>query len=487
MKKHILLIAVFFLFSTAYYNLQGQTLSGAFTVTGAGYSTAVVTDYQCVGLNPANLGWKRNNHFVNVGFGEADISIYSEPLKRSFVNDLFSSDKTFTKEERDQAVANFTGTKLQFEGSISGFGMSFQDEKIGGFGFTVKERFVWDSQLNEESADILFRGYHSTYFDSLSVDPVTGDTTGWATTAKTVEDLFEGTHLDMLWFREYNFSYGRAILNKDNFSLYGGIGIKYIKGYSVFNYSYTGGQIRAYSALNPVLGVDYDEPSPSKINNDQYQSVGSGFGFDIGVSALIMKKIRIALAVTDIGSIKWDGNVYEGENALLTDIETAGIENYNIFDLQDNVALDNLKWGGWEGLENRTTKLPLNFRAGGAFLLNKKFEFGTEFYVPMNETPGAYDKVVFGIGTRITPIKWFRASVGMVTGGETGTNIPMGLTVMPFNNDSFTWEVGIAVRDITTYFKQDKPTVSFALGLLRFSFGSLGGGSSNKESITLPE
>lgn len=462
-------------------------MSGAFTVTGSGYSTAVVTDYQCVGLNPANLGWKRNDHFVNIGFGESNFSIYSEPLKRSLVNDLFNSNKILTEAERDLAVENFTDTKLQFEGSISGVGVSFQDEKIGGFGFAIKERIIWDSQLNEESADILFRGYHSDYFDSLAVDPQTGDTTGWSTAAKTVEDLFEGTHLDMLWFREYNFSYGRSIVKSPNFTLYGGIGIKYIKGYSVFNYSYSSGTINAYSALNPILGVDYDEPSPSKIEGEQYQSIGSGWGFDFGLSALIINKIRIALAITDLGSIKWDGNVYEGENALLTDIQTTGLSNYNIFDVQENIALDNLKWGGWEGLENRTTKLPLNMRAGGAFILNKKFEFGTEFYIPMNEVPGSYDKLIFGLGTRIQPVKWFRGSIGMVTGGETGTNIPVGVTFIPFNNDSFTWEVGVAVRDVTTYFSQDKPTVSVALGLMRFSFGKIGGSNTSKDSITVPE
>jgi hypothetical protein len=71
------------------------------------------------------------------------------------------------------------------------------------------------------------------------------------------------------------------------------------------------------------------------------------------------------------------------------------------------------------------------------------------------------------------PVKWFRFSVGVVSGGATGTNIPMGFSVFPFNNKSFSWELGVAVKDITTYFSQDKPTVSYAMGLLRFSFGNL--------------
>lgn len=471
MKKIIilLLLAVSFCFGKP---ALSQTQSGSFTVTGAGYSTAVVNDYQCVGLNPANLGWKAGKHLMNVGFGEENISIYSEPLKRTLVDELFSSSVNFTEEEKEEAVINFTETKLQFEGEVVGIGVSYQDEKIGGFGFAIKERIMWDSYFNEYSADILFNGYNSEYFE-LAVDSVTGDTIGVAVDPQLVTDLFDDSRLEMLWFREYNLSYGRKIYGNDKFSIFGGIGIKYIKGYSVFNYAYKDGVINAFSALNPMLNVDYDTYSPSEIANNDYQSVGSGWGLDFGLSALFMEKIRIGLALTDFGQIKWNGNVYLGEDAALTDIESSGMDNYNIFELDDNVAFDNLKWGGWEGLESKTTKLPMNVRFGGAYLLKNKYEFGTELYVPVNDVPGSYDKLIFGIGTRIMPVKWFRGSIGLVSGGATGTNIPMGISFFPFNNNSFKWEIGLAVRDVTSYFSQNKPTLSLAVGLFRFSFGAV--------------
>ena len=450
-----------------------QTQSGAFTVTGAGYSTSVVTDYQCVGLNPANLGWKRNNHLMNIGFGETGVSIYSEPLKRALVNDLFNTNKKFSETERQEAVTNFTDAKLQMEASVSGIGLSFQDDKIGGFGFTIRERMMWDSNLNEESADILFNGYNASYFDTLVVDFESGDTVGISYNPKMVTELFEGTRLEVLWFREYNFSYGRSIINRNNFSIYGGVGFKYIEGYSVFNYTYKNGTLKAFSALNPTIGVEYDASSPSKIDNNDYQAVGTGWGLDFGLSVLLFKNLRVAVSLTDFGKINWDGNVYKGEGALLSDIETGGIDNYNIFELQETLSADDMKWGEWEGLENKETELPMNFRAGASYLLKNKFEFGTELYLPMNEVAGAYDKVIVGLGTRISPVKWFRVSAGVVSGGATGTNIPMGISFFPFNNESFSWELGVAVKDITTYFSQDKPTVSYAMGLLRFSFGSL--------------
>jgi hypothetical protein len=177
--------------------------------------------------------------------------------------------------------------------------------------------------------------------------------------------------------------------------------------------------------------------------------------------------------MTDAGQIKWNGNVYEGEDATLVDIVTSGLDNYNIFELDDNAAFDQLKWGGWIGLENKSTPLPMSLRFGGAYLLNEKFELGTDFYFPVNDAPGSYDKLIFGLGTRIMPVKWFRGSIGMVTGGATGTGVPVGISLLPFNNNSFSWELGIAVKDITSYFSQENPTVSFAFGLLRFSFGQI--------------
>jgi len=450
-----------------------QTQSGSFTVTGAGYSTAVVTDYQCVGLNPANLGWKRNKHIMNIGFGESSVSIYSEPLKRALVDDLFNNNKSFSSGEKQEAVTNFTDAKLQMEGNVGAVGISFQDDKVGGFGFTIRERMMWNSNLNKESADILFNGYNAAYFDTLVVDFESGDTVGISFNPKMVTDLFEGTRLEVLWFREYNFSYGRSIINRENFAMYGGIGFKYIEGYSVFNYTYKDGVLRAFSALNPTMGVDYGADSPSKIDNNEYQAVGKGWGLDFGLSVLLFKNLRVAVSVTDFGKINWDGNVYKGESAVLSDIQTGGINNYNIFELQETLSADDMKWGEWEGLENKETELPINFRAGASYLLKNKFEFGTELYLPINEVPGAYDKIIVGFGTRISPVKWFRFSAGVVSGGATGTNIPMGISFFPFNNKSFSWELGVAVKDISTYFSQDKPTISYAMGLLRFSFGSL--------------
>ncbi len=480
--KNLYFLVVIILLCVSIETSYSQNISNGFSVNGAGFSSAILTDYQSIGLNPANLGWKRNDNLINFGIAQTNFNVYSEPLKRTLVSELFNeTNNNFSQDEKDDAAQMFADSKLQFEGNVSGLGFSFQDEKIGGFGIAVRERVMWNSTFSKSVSDIMFKGYNAAYFDSLYVSPE-GDSTGWATVPQLASDILENTQISLIWYREYNFSYGRSIVNNENFSLYGGIGVKYVEGYNLLNFSYEeGGEHIAYAAINPAIGITFGD-SPSRIDNNRYQAIGHGWGMDIGLSAFLFQHFRVAASVTDIGEIKWDGNVYVIKNDFINNITDEGMNSFNIFDLQNSEAFDNLKWGGWEGAESFTTKLPMNFRTGVAYILKKRYEFGAEMYLPLVETPGAYDKILVGGGARFMPINWFRGSVGVVSGGNTGTSVPVGISFFPFNKHNFTWEVGIATNDITTFFQQDKPTVSVALGLFRFSFGSLNRNTAKNQS-----
>ncbi len=222
-----------------------------------------------------------------------------------------------------------------------------------------------------------------------------------------------------------------------------------------------------------MFEVNYTTPSPSAMDGTDMQSNGNGYGIDIGLSMAILNKIRFSLAITDIGKMKWDGNVYEGENGLLENIESAGMNNYNIFEEGQSIMVENTNWGTWVGAESKETKLPSLFRAGAAFTATEKFEAGMDLQVPMNDVPGSYNKMMVGMGLRVHPVQWFKFSGGLVTGNEFGVNIPVGLTFIPVKNPLLMWEMGLAIRDVTTFFSQDKPTVSMALGFFRFSFGDI--------------
>ena len=232
MKKVYSLISVFILLSGT---LSAQLEISSFNATGSGYSTTVLTDYQCLGVNPANLGWTWNDNSMNIGFLESGISIYSQALtKKQIIGDLFNNDPHLSYSERQQAALDVAGKLTWAQGGITWIGFSYQHEKVGGFAISIRDRGLWNTVFNDKASDFLFLGYHDPYFDSLVVNG--GDTIGYRKNPKWASEVYNGTYLHFLWYREYNFGYGRQIISKENFTWYGGIGVKYIAGYGSYQY-----------------------------------------------------------------------------------------------------------------------------------------------------------------------------------------------------------------------------------------------------------
>ncbi|MFH1161032.1 MAG: DUF5723 family protein, partial [bacterium] len=331
-------------------------------------------------------------------------------------------------------------------------------------------------------AKFLFEGYNehynpTPYFDTLYY-PNTDSITGICTNPQYAVDVYRGTNLQSIWYREYNFGYGRKIMEKEDFIWYGGIGIKYIAGYGSYMYNQNGDELLGYTALSPVFDVDYDEPSPSLITKKGLKRVGDGMGFDIGFTFLVKEKIKIGVAVNDIGWITWNGNVYQGNNVKVERIESAGLDNYNIFAQGQLINADNAPGDPsmWTGLAKKTMSLPMNFRGGISWRIEPEVEVGFDSYIPLNkDIPGRYESSMFGLGCHYDPAKWVQLSAGMTTGSKIGFNIPFGVSFFPVR-DKMAWELGFAVRDMISWFKQENVNVSAAFGFLRFSFGEKKGG-----------
>lgn len=463
-------LLLLFSFESAYTQLDG----GAFNSTGSGFSVVTLSDYQSLGVNPANLGWMKDGHAAHLGFFDFGLSVYSEPLTKSMVfNDLIGDSDNFSDEvKRNEAIRNFTDTELLIRITNTLFGFSYQDKDIGGFAFSLRQKIAWRSNLNEQASEFLFNGYNSSYFDSIVVQP-NGDTIGYATNPLLASRAYNPTDISHLFYNEYVLGYGRKLLDKENFKMFAGIDIKLLQGYGILDYnsvSFT--HVEGYQALSPFYGVKYNEPTPSELSGGGMKTAGMGFGVDLGLSFEFYQKVRMAIALNDIGSIKWDGNVYEGENVPVWSIETPGINNYNIFSESGGIIADNDHLGAWNGLVDKKVNLPMHMRFGANYLALNELTVGFELLLPLNkEVPGAYLNEYYAAGVQYVPAPWFQLSAGFAYGGGYGFKIPIGFTFRPVNNTDTLWEIGIASRDLTTWFKTEDPLVSFVFGFLRFGFG----------------
>ncbi|MCX6234725.1 MAG: DUF5723 family protein [Bacteroidetes bacterium] len=467
MKK----IYLFTLFMLSLSLIYAQTEISNFNATGAGYSTSSLTDYQCLGINPANLGWTWNEHSWNLGLLEAAISIYSEPLtKKQVMHDLFKESIELSYNEKQKAADDFTNARIWASGAVTWFGISYQQEKIGGFAFSIRDRGLWNSVLNDQAALFLFQGYNAPYFDVHIGD------TGYSSKPQPASVVYKGTDLDFIWYREYNLGYGRKIIDEKDFLWYGGIGLKYLVGYGSAQYLQDDeGKLVAYSSLSPIFKVDYGKNAINPVTGKGLKKVGTGFGFDIGTT-FKYKDLKVGLALNDIGSIKWTGNVFEGYNALADSvylIETDGIDNYNIFAQGQLIVTDDAsKSSQWQALDKKKVKIPMNLKSGASYKFSEKIEAGFDLYVPLGKpVPGRFESPIFGIGGKFTPVDWVQLNIGIVSGGKLGTNIPFGISLFPIKDDEKTWQIGVATRDMLTLFQKTDPTLSIAFGFLRFSFG----------------
>ena len=81
--RRVLLSLVFILFLSE--TSFGQLESTAFSATGrGGVATTFATDYQTIGINPANLGFVKSfrDPLITFGIGEFSTTITAEPLTR---------------------------------------------------------------------------------------------------------------------------------------------------------------------------------------------------------------------------------------------------------------------------------------------------------------------------------------------------------------------------------------------------------------------
>lgn len=480
-------------------SIYAQTERAAFTETGRGAANAFVTDYHALGINPANLAFGNEyNKQLTIGFGQLSFSNYGEGFTKSQLWDAISgADAELTFREKLEAAENFENTVLSLDATVLAFGMALNTQKAGNFSFSIGSRFSFFSKFNNTASSHLWRGFTDPYFDQWIVSGPDGirDTIanqginsselenvilGYSSDPQLASDLYDGSVLRAMAYTEYSFGYGKTLFENDDITINAGAGIKYLQGLYILNVAIIENEvISAFTASTPALDIDYGSGAnnnPSAVTGSGFKPVGSGFGFDLGLSVELSNQFRVAASITDIGSITFDGNVYSSADTLVYDYESTGLESYNVFAEFDVFAGDKGLFQ-WDGLQEQKVNLPTQFRLGMGYFHSDQFRFGLDVNLPMNDEPGNIDRMAFAAGVDYIPIPLIRFSAGIGAGDNYGFRVPFGLNFMVGEG---AWEFGVATRDILFYLRDDRPNISAAVGFLRFRFGTLEQGSQSR-------
>ncbi len=383
-----------------------------------------------VGVNPANLMNIYDHKYelatvlpfpnLNLGVGTNFINI--EDYNYFFGGVENSSGETvgryLNESDKQRLKEIFEGGGLVWSDfSTSLFSISYKaNEKVGAFAIGIYDVAAFKMNIPEDVVDLALYGnpLGSVYnFDDASLK-------GW-------------------WLRNYSLSYARNLnFAEDVFQkISAGITLKYVQGFAYagtehVNSSITTdannfeisaqGNVLAYSSFSPDFNVKYDFDSTSEKEDADPglfpKPAGSGFGFDLGFSAVMDDIWTFGLAVTDIGSIKWTENV-----ARFTSNSAVYLR-----DITDEEELDSLKesiTGEGEFWNEFSTSLPTALRMGAAFKLDKYLDgnFPGEMLIAFdynqgfNNQPGNTKTPRFSLGAEWKPAKWIPIRTGFSFGG----------------------------------------------------------------------
>ncbi|HEU4716532.1 MAG TPA: hypothetical protein VFU15_01810, partial [Bacteroidia bacterium] len=190
MKKFLIVSALALSGTTAFSQID----NGVPSATGkGGASTALLRNWDAIGINPANLGWADNYKFsvtvANFGLTAQSDAFQSKTLR----NALISPNDTFNSADKQLYVKEFDSPNaLNFQANVNWGAASFYFPKIGGFAIGVRDRMWGHVGLNQNASDLIFNGINAAVLQDTN------------TYHKTLGQILDSTNISYLHYRELN-------------------------------------------------------------------------------------------------------------------------------------------------------------------------------------------------------------------------------------------------------------------------------------------
>jgi Family of unknown function (DUF5723) len=470
-----------------------------FTSTGRGGAVnAFATEFQALGINPANLGRATG---VKVAFtiGEFGVGMSSQTAPRSVFNDyIFNTEKQFPRNpdgtdvgssnanpigpERQKVINAFTGKNVaNVQMDFTALAISYYHPTIGGFAINTRYRMIGSADLSKNAAEMIFAGNNATIIRE-------GLTKGGE--FPKVSAALKDTRIQIQAVQEFNIGYGRQLFEGEGMTLSGGIGYRYLRGIGILDVQSDGKTLSAYGALSPVFDASYPtsliQTAQFGYKTDagtsaKFPSVGSGNAIDIGLAATVAGKYHLSASVVDIGKMTWKANSVSIIDQQLQpfgqtpdELEFNGDYNgpitYNFWKSMKRFQVNSDGQTSpfqYQAAGERKVSLPTRMRLGAGTDFGEKLSVGIDGLLPFdNKIAGSYRSALIGAGVTYKPVSWLHLSTGLSGGGGFGTSVPLGIAIV-----TKSYEGGLATRDITGYFGEEKPYLSLVGGFLRFKIG----------------
>lgn len=450
-----------FLFFTIHYSLftihcYAQSNFGIPSITGKPGATTMLLNYEAIGVNPANLGWDNNNRlsiglvYVGVNFQSTALN-FNDFSRNVLFNLIFpglnndNSDNSSNSNNNSNEIQQndfenlFICNKgLNLSADVTLIGLSLHIPDVGGFGFSIRDRFFTHIGANVTSIadmDTLFKGgSHGPYISSV----------------------FKSANVNIQYLREFNLAYGKKIKEIiPGLDLYGGVGYRYILGLANINLNEDDGLVTAETSLNNNNYQDFK----NNLKGSLFSGNGHGSAIDLGANAIYLDKYKFGLSLVNIGFITWKSTnlLKVNTNVIRVDSLQKNVSTFNELFNQDNLFYTTT---------SSTTWLPATLRIGAGMKVNKLIEVGADIAIPLNTVNGYKDNTLISVGGELNIFNFFKINTGISCNPKIGCNIPIGIT---FSGAGW-YDIYIATNDILTFTSgTSNPSASVAFCGIRFN------------------
>ena len=318
MKKIIVLLA---LLTVPMFSVRAQQISSARLISLGGLSTAVSTDVDAIGTNPANLLAVSKGTVVvefipltlTTGSDFFNLNLYNQYMTGQTDSTGATVGRFLTTQDKQNILDAFPGGigNIRTDLNVRDFGLSIRLLDFA-LGFSIDDRAGVRTSIPSSPFSLVLNGLP------------------WSSTLS-----LNGLSLESYWYRTYNADFAMrlpdilAIPKTIASSFEIGIGLKYVTGlsYGLINVNntslYADSANQAY-AYDVNMGVNSTRAGlisriisnssksavgDTNVNFNPFAPQGTGLGVDIGVTAMVMKFFKVGISFTDLGSISWNKDV----------------------------------------------------------------------------------------------------------------------------------------------------------------------------------
>ena len=336
--------------------------------------------------------WKRSQRLRFFSGVEGGVALRSPVLDGTPLVQWAGGERTWTLSERRALAEKMGQAPTVADAQMRWAGWSRHGQR-GGWAWTVEDRYSATAAPSPLLASFVMLGPASDVYDAVQLSngnivPVQELTDAQFELAESgirnegevlALELLGGSRFAVQHVRSYGAGFGIKLVNTRALTVGGGLAARYYRGTGY--YEVDADNRTAFAAFNQGFGAELVAPNATL--GSALRPAGFGVALDLALRIDVADVWFASLAVTEVGSMDWQGESYSLNNPVASLGDWAS---------QEGGALDLLN----EGLspsalfveatpERRVVDLPTRVRLNGGMRLGGRALVGVELSAPVND------------------------------------------------------------------------------------------------------